>query len=66
VENGPENLINRLYLAEAIKDYEPGKGAEAKAMLEALVAQTPDPAFLVENRRTQEEAAALLRTWSKG
>jgi hypothetical protein len=65
VEKGPKNLINRLYLAEATWDYEPGRRAEAKAMLEALLGETPDPAYLVEDRRTQEEAAALLRTWSK-
>jgi hypothetical protein len=66
VEKGPKNLINRLYLAEALWDYEPARRGEARRMLETLIAETPDPANLVEDRRAQEDAAALLKTWSKG
>jgi predicted RNase H-like HicB family nuclease len=33
-------------------------------MLEKILTETPDPEYLVENRKTQEEAAQLLKDWA--
>jgi hypothetical protein len=63
VETGPRHLINRLYLAEAMWDYESSRRPEARKILEAVVAETPAPLSLVEDRKTQEEARALLQAW---
>jgi len=60
MEVGPKNFYNRLYWAEALWDYESSRRGEARQILEALVADTPTPAYLVEDRRVQEEAKALL------
>jgi len=60
---GPNHVYNRLYLAEAIWDYEKPKRPEARKMLEELVAATPSEAYLVEDRRAQEDARALLVVW---
>jgi hypothetical protein len=64
VEAGPRNLVGRQFLAEATWEYEPARRAEARAMLEKILAETPEPDYLVENRKTQEEAAQLLRDWA--
>ena len=66
VETAPRNFVNRLYLAEAIWDYEKEKRPEARRMLEALVADVPSPALPVEDARAQEDARALLAAWGKG
>ena len=50
METGPKNFYNRLYLAEAMWDYEKPKRPEARKMLEALVADTPSADYLVEDR----------------
>ena len=64
VEIGPRNFVNRLYLAEAIWDYEKGKRDEARRMLEALVLEAPTPGLEVEAARAQEDARALLAGWT--
>ena len=64
VEVGPRNLVGRQFLAEAMWDYESSRRAEARAILEKIVAETPDPEYLVEDRKTQEEAAQLLKEWA--
>ena len=64
VEAGPQNLVGRQFLAEAMWDYESSRRAEARAMLEKILGETPDPDYLVENRKTQEEAAQLLKKWA--
>ena len=64
VETGPRNLVGRQFLAEAMWDYEPTRRAEARAILEKILAEMPDPDNLVENRKTQEEAAQLLKDWA--
>jgi hypothetical protein len=66
VEKGPRNFVNRLYLAEAIWDYEKERRPEARRMLEALVADVPSPALPVEDARAQEDAKTLLSAWGKG
>lgn len=65
VQAGPGNLINRLYLAEATWDYEKAKRGEARKMLEEIASTTPSDDFRLEDLRTQEEAKALLATWSR-
>ncbi len=66
VETAPRNFVNRLYLAEAIWDYEKARRPEAKRMLEGLVADVPSSALPVEDARAQEDARALLAAWVKG
>jgi hypothetical protein len=63
VAAGPRNLVGRQFLAEAMWEYEPARRAEARAMLQKILAETPDPDYLVENRKTQEESANLLKDW---
>ena len=65
MEIGPRNFYNRLYWAEALHEYEASRRGEARQILEALVADTPSPAFLVEDLRVQEEAKALLSSWGR-
>lgn len=65
IEKGPKNFYNRLYWAEVLHDYEPSRREEAKKALESLVADTPSPAFLVEDLRVQEEAREDLKAWAR-
>lgn len=65
VATGPKNFLGRQFLAEAIWDYEPEKRGEARALMQGLVDDTPQPEWLVESRRSQEEAAAKLREWGR-
>lgn len=65
VQAGPKNLINRQYLAEAMWDYEKAKRPEARKALEEIVAAAPSDEFRLEDLKTQEEAKALLATWSR-
>ncbi len=64
VAAGPRNLVGRQFLAEAMWDYEPARRGEARALLQKILAETPDPDYLVENRKTQEESAQLLKDWA--
>jgi hypothetical protein len=64
VAAGPTNLVGRQFLAEAMWDYESSRRAEARAMLEKILTETPDPDYLVENRKTQEESRQLLKDWA--
>lgn len=63
VKGAPRNFVNRLYLAEAMWDYEKGSRQEARAMLEALAAEKPSAEWVVEDARAQEDARALLAAW---
>jgi hypothetical protein len=65
VAAGPRNFVGRQFLAEAIWDYESARRDEARALMQGLVGDTPDPGSLVECRRAQEEAAAKLREWAR-
>ena len=60
VELRPESLINRQYLGEALWEIERKSRPEAIAILEGVVAATPHPAFLAEERRAQADARAFL------
>jgi hypothetical protein len=62
---GPKNFLGRQFLAEALWDYEPGRRAEARALMQGLVDEAPQPEALVECRRSQEEAAAKLTEWGR-
>jgi len=64
-DTGPKHFYNRLYLAEAMWDYEKVKRPEARKMLEELIAANPSVDYLVEDRRAQEDARALLAAWAK-
>lgn len=65
VAAGPKDFVGRQFLAEAIWDYESDRRAEARALLQALVDEAPQPEWLVECRRAQEEAAAKLKEWGR-
>ena len=56
----PDNLLNHLYLAEALLEHAPDKKGEAKEILRRLIAQQPDPARIVEDEQAQADARALL------
>ena len=64
-EIAPKNFVNRLYLAEVTWDYDKPHRAEARGMLESLVKDAPSAEYLVEDRKAQEEAQALLKLWTK-
>lgn len=66
VKAAPRNFLNRLYLAEAMWDYEKEKRPNARAALTALLSETPAPEVAVEERRAQDEAKALLSRWGPG
>ena len=65
VKTAPKNFLGREFLAEAIWDYEPDKRAEAVALMREVLADEPQPDFLVECRRAQEDAAAKLKEWGR-
>lgn len=56
----PESLINRQYLGEALWEFSKKTRAEGKAILEGVVAATPHPGWVVEERRAQADAKAFL------
>jgi tetratricopeptide (TPR) repeat protein len=56
----PEDLANRLYLAEARLDLRPAYRDQARREIEAVIAAAPAPDHLVEDRRVQVEARATL------
>jgi len=64
-EVGPRNSLNRLYLAEALWDWDRSLREETLKIIEALINDTPRPEFLVEDRAAQEKARALLEQWKK-
>ena len=61
----PGDFINRLYLAEAMWDYESSRREEARKALEAIVAAPPSTGAPVEDRKTQEDAKATLLAWGR-
>lgn len=64
-EVGPQNFLNRLYLAEALWDQGRSFREEALKIVEALISDTPRPGYLVEDRAAQEKARALWEAWRK-
>ena len=62
---GPDNSVNRLFLAEALINHVPGSEAEARALLEACAGAPPRPEYRVEDTayaaQAREQLAALGR-----
>ncbi len=52
--------LNRLYLADALLRFRPGRRAEALSILEALVASPPRSGHLLEDERARRDAHELL------
>lgn len=57
---GPEDLLNHVYLADALLQHFPAKGNEAKEILRRVLQKKPDPARVVEDERALAEARRLL------
>ncbi len=59
------NFTNRLFLAEALSRGSASERAEAVALVQRLVSESPSPARLVEDLRIQEDARRDLASWNK-
>ncbi len=59
----PSSLVNRLFLAEALRDLDPSGQDEAIAIAERVVDDVPDPKWLVEHEKARADARALLKSW---
>lgn len=59
----PRNSFNRLYLAEALWDWNRDSRKEALTLADALANDTPRPEFRVEDLSAQEKAKELLAEW---
>jgi hypothetical protein len=60
------NFMNRHFLAEALHSGDAKERAEAVALEESIVSDSPSPLHLVEDLKTQEDARANLAAWKKG
>lgn len=60
---GPRNSANRLYLAEALWDWNRDSRKEAIRLIDELIHNTPRPEFLAEDQAAQERARELLEQW---
>lgn len=56
----PNALLTMLFLAEALLEHQPSRRAEALSLLEAVAVSQPDPAMVIEETKTIEDARALL------
>ncbi len=56
----PDNLLNHVYLADALLQYQSAKKGEAKEILRRVIARKPSADHLVEDERAQAEARELL------
>jgi len=61
---GPEEPDNRLHLAKAILEYKPAAKARALQLLREIVAAQPRAEFPVEDSKTAEQAAAVIKASS--
>jgi hypothetical protein len=59
----PTSLVNRLFLAEALRELDASSRDEAIAIAEGVVDGTPDSKWLVEHERARADARALLKSW---
>lgn len=59
----PTSLVNRLFLAEALHEFEPSRLEEAISIAEGVVNDDPDPKWLVEHEHARVAAKALARIW---
>ena len=53
-------LLTKVFLAEALLEFRPARRTEAISLLEAVAASSPDPAMVVEETKTIEDARAVL------
>lgn len=56
----PDNFDSQLFLAEALFEYQPEKSAEARQILQKLLARKPSEQRVVEEEKAQADAKALL------
>ncbi len=56
----PEELLNHVYLADALLQHFPEKANEAKEILRRVLQKKPDPERVVEDERALAEARRLL------
>ncbi len=61
-ELDPGALLTKLFLAEALLEHQPSRRAEALSLLEAVAVSQPDPAMVVEETKTIEDARAVLES----
>lgn len=62
----PTSLVNRVFLAEALRDLEPLAQDEAVTLAEGVVDDLPDPRWIVEHEKARADARALLKSWGAG
>ncbi|MDH3255559.1 MAG: hypothetical protein OEM62_11240 [Acidobacteriota bacterium] len=60
VELAPEDLMNRLYLLEALIEFDSARRPDAIRQLRQLVEQEPQPSTIVEDLKILEDARELL------
>lgn len=58
---GPEEPLNRLYLAEALLEHRPERRADALRALRALLERPPDPDRPVEEAAARRKAREILK-----
>jgi tetratricopeptide (TPR) repeat protein len=61
----PEDLLNQVYLADALLQHFPDKAAEAKEILRQVLQKKPDPGRVVEDERALADARRLLAAAGK-
>jgi len=65
VQQNKRNFVNRHFLAEALHGGDAAEKAEALALEEGLLADSPSPQHLVEELKIQDDARANLSAWKK-
>jgi tetratricopeptide (TPR) repeat protein len=63
VDLAPENLLNMRFLAEALDEHA-NRRAEAREILEKVIAAPPHPDSIVEDLHAQEAARKTLASWA--
>jgi tetratricopeptide (TPR) repeat protein len=56
----PDDLLNQVYLADALLQYQAERSAEAREILRRVLQKKPDPERVVEDERALAEARKLL------
>ena len=59
----PTSLVNRVFLAEALHDFDRERREEAVAIAAGVLRDAPDPKWVVEHERARADAKELLRLW---
>jgi tetratricopeptide (TPR) repeat protein len=63
---GPDNSVNKLFLAEALLEHVDGSQAEARSLLEACAGAPPRPEYRVEDTYFAARARELLDALARG